>query len=87
MIDTTHIAYTAEDLISHKLQNAGLLVAKPKFDRDGTDFLALISVGNGLFANLKGDEFSNFATLEEPFNERQSQPVPCIGIRFYERWR
>lgn len=47
MIDTTHIANTAEDLISHKLQNAGLLVAKPKFDRDGTDLLVLISVGNG----------------------------------------
>jgi hypothetical protein len=46
-MDTTHIAYTAEDLISHKLQRSGLLVAKPKFDRDGTDLLAFMSVDNG----------------------------------------
>jgi HD superfamily phosphohydrolase len=46
-MDTTHIAYTAEDLISHKLQRSGLLVAKPKFDRDGADLLAFMSVDNG----------------------------------------
>ena len=39
-MDTTKIEYTAEDLISHKLQRSGILVAKPKFDREGTDLLA-----------------------------------------------
>jgi hypothetical protein len=47
MRDTTHLEYTAEDYISYKLQEAGLLVAKPKFDRDGCDLIALLSVKNG----------------------------------------
>lgn len=46
-MDTTHLEYTAEDLIAHKLQRYGLLVAKPKFDRDGADLIALISVADG----------------------------------------
>lgn len=46
-MDTTKIEYTAEDLIAHKLQRSDILVAKPKFDRRGTDLLALLSVGNG----------------------------------------
>jgi len=46
-MDTTHIAYTAEDLISHKLQRSGLLVAKPKFDREGADLLVLMAVKDG----------------------------------------
>jgi len=46
-MDTTHIAYTAEDLISYKLQHSGLLVAKPKFDREGADLLVLMNVENG----------------------------------------
>lgn len=46
-MDTTHLANTAEDLISHKLQRAGLLVAKPKFDRDGADLLVFMSVNQG----------------------------------------
>jgi hypothetical protein len=46
-MDTTHIEYTAEDLIAHKLQRGGLLVAKPKFDRDGTDLIALMEVADG----------------------------------------
>ena len=46
-MDTTHIEYTAEDLIAHKLQRGGLLVAKPKFDRDGTDLIALMTVADG----------------------------------------
>jgi hypothetical protein len=46
-MDTTHIANIAEDLISHKLQLSGLLVAKPKFDRDGADLLAFMTVDNG----------------------------------------
>ena len=36
--------YTAEDLIAHKLQRAGILVAKPKFDHDGADLLILLDV-------------------------------------------
>ena len=46
-MDTTHLEYTAEDLIAHKLQRGGLLVAKPKFDRDGTDLIALMEVADG----------------------------------------
>lgn len=47
IMDTTHIEYTAEDLIAHKLQRAGLLVSKPKFDREGTDLIALLQVNDG----------------------------------------
>ena len=47
-MDTTHIACTAEDLISYKLQRSDLLVAKPKFDRDGADLLAFMSVSEGM---------------------------------------
>lgn len=46
-MDTTHIAYTAEDLIAHKLQRYGLLVAKPKFDQNGADLIALDEVKDG----------------------------------------
>jgi len=46
-MDTTHTAYTAEDLISYRLQRSGLLVAKPKFDREGTDLLVFMNVGSG----------------------------------------
>lgn len=42
--DTTIMEYTAEDLIAHKLQRSGLLVAKPKFDHDGADLLVLLDV-------------------------------------------
>jgi len=46
-MDTTHMEYTAEDLISYKLQRSGLLVAKPKFDRNGADLLAFMNVDEG----------------------------------------
>jgi ribosomal protein S24E len=39
--------YTAEDLIAHKLQRAGILISKPKFDREGTDLIALMEVKGG----------------------------------------
>lgn len=39
--------YTAEDLISHKLQRSGILISKPKFDREGTDLIALMQVKDG----------------------------------------
>jgi len=39
--------YTAEDLIAHRLQRGGILVAKPKFDREGTDLIGLVGVSDG----------------------------------------
>ena len=52
--DTTVMEYTAEDLIAHKLQRAGLLVAKPKFDQDGADLLALLDVkDNAKFCRIQ----------------------------------
>ena len=47
-MDTTKIEYTAEDLISNKLQRNDILVAKPKFDREGTDLLAFTKIGDGV---------------------------------------
>jgi hypothetical protein len=47
-MDTTKIEYTAEDLISHKLQRGDILVAKPKFDRKGTDLLAFVEMNDGV---------------------------------------
>jgi hypothetical protein len=46
-MDTSVMEYTAEDLIAHKLQRGGLLVAKPKFDQEGADLLALLDVADG----------------------------------------
>lgn len=46
-MDTTHIAYTAEDFIAHTLQKNGFLVAKPKFDQNGTDLIAFLTVKDG----------------------------------------
>lgn len=42
--DTSVMEYTAEDLIAHRLQRFGILVAKPKFDQLGTDLIALRGV-------------------------------------------
>ena len=49
-----HVNYTQkgtrqdlDDFLAHKLQRSGLLVAKPKFDRDGTDLIALMEVADG----------------------------------------
>jgi hypothetical protein len=47
-MDTTLLEYVAEDLISHRLQQGGLLVAKPKFDQQGTDLLTFAEVGDGV---------------------------------------
>jgi hypothetical protein len=46
-MDTTHLACIAEDLISYRLQQAKLLVAKPKFDRDGADLIVFMTVSEG----------------------------------------
>jgi len=61
-MDTTKLEYTAEDLIAHSLQRGGLLVAKPKFDRDGADLLAFNEINDGVkFCRIqsKGRSFSN----------------------------
>jgi hypothetical protein len=42
MVDTSMKEYTAEDLITYKLQRFGVYVAKPKFDIDGTDLFAML---------------------------------------------
>ena len=42
MVDTSTKEYTAEDLITYKLQRFGIYVAKPKFDIDGTDLFAML---------------------------------------------
>ena len=39
--------YTADGLIAHKLQRAGILVAKPKFNQEGADLLAFLDVSDG----------------------------------------
>lgn len=46
-MDTSILEYTAEDLIAHKLQRAGILVAKPRFDQGGADLLAILQVRDG----------------------------------------
>ncbi len=47
-MDTTKLEYTAEDLIAHVLQRSGILVAKPKFDREGADLLAFAELADGV---------------------------------------
>lgn len=46
-MDTSVLAYTAEDLIAHRLQRSGILVAKPRFDQSGADLLAILQVRDG----------------------------------------
>ena len=60
--DTSVMAYTAEDLIAHKLQRAQILVAKPKFDQNGADLLGLLDVkDNAKFCRIqcKGRSFGS----------------------------
>lgn len=47
-MDTSHLEYVAEDLIAHRLQQAGLFVAKPKFDAEGTDLVAFREMADGV---------------------------------------
>jgi hypothetical protein len=61
-VDTSVMEYTAEDLISHKLQRGGILVAKPKFDQAGGDLIGLLNVDDGAkFCRIqcKGRSFRN----------------------------
>jgi hypothetical protein len=53
MSDTSVKEYTAEDLITYKLQRSGIYVAKPRFDTDGTD----------LFGMLRSDSLSGGITF------------------------
>ena len=64
-MDTSNLENIAEDLISSELQQQGLLVAKPKFDRLGTDLLAFAEMDDGVkFCRVqsKGRSFVNSAT-------------------------
>ncbi len=47
-MDTSVLEHVAEDLISHELQQHGLLVAKPKFDKLGTDLIAFRDMNDGV---------------------------------------
>ena len=47
-MDTSTLENIAEDFISHKLQQQGLLVAKPKSDRLGTDLLVFAEIADGV---------------------------------------
>jgi len=46
-MSNSSLEHIAEDLISHALQRQGVLVAKPKFDHDGADLLALLDIYDG----------------------------------------
>ncbi len=46
-MDTSLMEYTAEDLVAHKLQRSGILIAKPRFDQEGADLLAFLQVKDG----------------------------------------
>ena len=47
-MDTSKMEYTAEDLISYRLQRSDIFVAKPIFDLKGTDLLAFIEMDDGV---------------------------------------
>ena len=47
-MDTKQMEETAENYISSKLQQADILVAKPKFDLNGTDLLAFTNMVDGV---------------------------------------
>ena len=47
-MDTSTLENIAEDYISHRLQRCGLLVAKPKNDRLGTDLLVFHEINDGV---------------------------------------
>ena len=47
-MDTKVLEMIAECLISAHLQDAGMLVAKPKFDSKGTDLLAFVKMDDGV---------------------------------------
>ena len=61
-LDTSQLENIAEDTISSRLQQSGILVAKPKFDILGTDLLAFLEMRDGIkFCRIqsKGRSFSS----------------------------
>tara|TARA_R110001592_G_scaffold7032_3_gene39521 strand:+ start:66022 stop:66480 length:459 start_codon:yes stop_codon:yes gene_type:complete len=61
-MDTSTLENIAEDYISHRLQRSGMLVAKPKNDRLGTDLLVFDEINDGVkFCRVqaKGSEQAN----------------------------
>ena len=72
-MDTSTLENIAEDYISHRLQKGGLLVAKPKNDRLGTDLLVFHEIDDGVkFCRVqaKGRSFatSNKTNIRIPKN-------------------
>ena len=64
-MDTSLLENIAEDLVSHRLQQANILVAKPKFDVEGTDLLAFLAMADGVkFCRIqcKGRSLKNGAS-------------------------
>jgi hypothetical protein len=47
MRDTKQMENVAEDYVAHFLQRYDILVAKPKFDKEGADLLALLLANDG----------------------------------------
>lgn len=47
-MDTSTLENIAEDYISHRLQRCGMLVAKPKNDRLGTDLMVFDEINDGV---------------------------------------
>lgn len=47
-MDTKYLEEIAESMIAGELQRAGLLVAKPKFDREGTDLIVFAEMRDGV---------------------------------------
>lgn len=45
--DTKQLEMVAEDLVAHFLQRNDILVAKPKFDRQGVDLYAMLTAIDG----------------------------------------
>ena len=73
-MDTKHPEKIAEELISHKLQDAGMLVAEPKFDRKGTDLLAFADMGDGVrFCRIQ----CKYRSLETGKNDVK---IPCSYV-------
>ena len=46
-MSSSSLEHIAEDFIAHVLQRNHILVAKPKFDHNGTDLIALLDVADG----------------------------------------
>jgi len=80
MRDTAKMEHTAEDYISFKLQEGPLLIAKPKFDIDGTDLLALLpDETHGRFSARLGRIQSKGRSLKN--TPHSPVDIPCVYVR------